>query len=171
MPEVNSTPAGPRLPYTIRPPRPGDFGWIVYRHGALYAREYGWGANFEGLVAGIVADFIRDFDAARERCWIAERDGRDVGCIVLAKQSDAVAKLRLFLVEPEARGLGIGRRLVDECIAFARQAGYSRITLWTEDVLLAARHIYERAGFRMVHSEPDESLAPGLHSETWELSL
>lgn len=164
-------PAQPQARVVIRQPRPGDYGWIVYRHGALYSAEYGWNERFEGLVATIVAGFIKGHDPQRERLWIAELDGANAGCIALVAETDAVAKLRIFLVEPAARGLGIGRRLIDECLRFARQAGYRKVRLWTENVLLAARHLYEQAGFRLVHVESDDSLAPGLLSETWELDL
>jgi DNA-binding MarR family transcriptional regulator/N-acetylglutamate synthase-like GNAT family acetyltransferase len=151
--------------------QPGDFGWVVSRHGAIYAREYGWDLTFEALVASIVAKFIDHFDAENERVWIAERNGERVGCLFLVKQSRRVAKLRLFLVEPEARGLGIGRRMVDELIAFARSRGYHTIRLWTQSCLLAARHIYAQAGFRLIAEEPNHAFGYDLVSETWELRL
>jgi DNA-binding MarR family transcriptional regulator/GNAT superfamily N-acetyltransferase len=161
----------PSEPYLLRPHRPGDMGWIVHRHGALYAKEYGWDDSFEALVADIAAAFIRDFDPKRERCWIAEKDGEIVGSVLLVRQDEEVAKLRLLYVEPRARGLGIGRRLVDECIGFARAAGYRRISLWTNDVLHAARAIYRAAGFRLVRSEPHHSFGHDLVGEFWELEL
>jgi len=158
-------------PYLLRPHQPGDMGWVVGRHGALYAQEYRWNMEFEALVADIVAAFIRNFEERRERCWIAEVDGAPVGSVFLVKQSDDVAKLRLLLVEPQARGLGIGARLVSECIRFARITGYRTLTLWTNDVLIAARRIYQAAGFRLVQEEKHRSFGHDLVGQNWEMEL
>ncbi|HEY8598699.1 MAG TPA: GNAT family N-acetyltransferase [Thermomicrobiales bacterium] len=151
--------------------QPGDLGWVIGRHGERYWQEYGWDAQFEALVAGIVAGFAANYDAERERCWIAELGGEQVGCIFLVKASDTTGKLRLFLVEPLARGQGIGKLLVNECIRFARTAGYSTITLWTVDILRAARHLYEQNGFRLIHSETNRNFGHDLVDQTWELTL
>jgi GNAT superfamily N-acetyltransferase len=155
----------------LRPPRPGDFGWMVARHAILYAREYCWTENFEGLCAQIVADFVNNNDPQCERCWIAERDGEIVGSVLLVRDSPEVARLRLLLVEPSARGLGIGTRLTDECVRFARTCGYRQITLWTHSVLVDARRIYERAGFRLTSSEPRRNWGHDVVSEHWDLVL
>jgi len=157
--------------FLLRSHRPGDIGWIVSRHGAIYAQEYGWDIGFEALAAEIAAQFIRSYDAAREHCWIAEIGGEPVGSIFLVKGSDEVAKLRLLLVEKRARGLGVGRALTEQCIRFARDAGYTSITLWTQSILLAARGIYQRAGFRRVKEEKHHSFGVDLVGETWELKL
>ena len=167
-------------PWLLRPPHHGDIGWVVGRHGALYAREYGWDWRFEALVARIAADFVERFDPAREACWIAEQDGGNVGCVFLVQARDespqqaaveGTAQLRMLLVEPTARGLGIGARLVDECERFARARGYRRIFLWTNSILSAARAIYKRAGYVLTRSEPHQSFGHKLVGETWELTL
>ena len=160
---------------TLRAPRPGEFGWIVQRHGLLYAQEQGWDARFEGVVAGVVSDYIKSFDPAREACWIAERDdvpgGQPVGSIMLARESDTIGRLRLLLVEPSARGLGVGDKLVTECMSFARLAGYQEVVLWTQANLLPARRLYERAGFVLEESWPYDGFGDGLISETWRLKF
>jgi GNAT superfamily N-acetyltransferase len=156
---------------SLRPHRPGDIGWVVHRHGALYFQEHGWDERFEALVAGIAKDFVENFDPARERCWIAEVDSRPVGCVFLVKQSKTVAKLRLLLVEPEARGKGVGKRLVGECVAFARDKGYRKLVLWTQSNLAAARAIYKAAGFKRTRQERHSSFGYDLTGEYWELQL
>jgi DNA-binding MarR family transcriptional regulator/GNAT superfamily N-acetyltransferase len=166
-------------PYLLRPHRPGDMGWIVSRHGALYAQEHRYDMRFEAMVARIAADFIERFDATREACWMAERDGANVGSVAIVQARDEVshaplpgtAQLRLLLVEPSARGLGIGKRLVDECERFARLAGYERITLWTNSQLDAARGIYQKAGYTCVASEAHHSFGHDLVGETWQKEL
>lgn len=159
------------LAYVLRGPKPGDFGWVVARHAELYLAEYGWGEPFEGLCAQIVADYANKNDPARERCWIAERHGEPVGSIFLVRDSDDVARIRLLLVDPKGRGLGIGKRLVDECVTFARAAGYKQVTLWTHSVLTAARHIYEQAGFTLTASEPRHTWGQDVVAEFWDLRL
>lgn len=158
-------------PATLRDPRPGDMGWVVQSHGALYAGEYGFDSSFEALVAEIAAKFLTSFDASRERCWIADIDGAPVGSVFLVRHSDDVAKLRLLLVDPAGRGQGLGRRLVAECIAFAQACGYRKITLWTQSILVAARKIYQDAGFVLVATDPHRSFGQSLIGETWEREL
>jgi DNA-binding MarR family transcriptional regulator/GNAT superfamily N-acetyltransferase len=158
-------------PFLLRPHQPGDMGWIVQRHGTVYAEEYGWDATFEALVAEVAAEFLRKFDPAREHSWIAEKDGEIVGSVLLVAHGAGTAKIRLLIVDRKARGLGLGARLVDECIRFARRVGYRKVTLWTNSVLLAARRIYEAAGFRLVAAEPHRSFGKDLVGETWELEL
>jgi DNA-binding MarR family transcriptional regulator/GNAT superfamily N-acetyltransferase len=165
------TSPSPERRYTLRPPWPGDFGWIVKRHAEIYAAEYQWTAPFEGVCAQIVADFANTHDPKRERCWIAEMDGDNVGSIFLAKESETVARVRLLLVDPRARGLGLGTRLTDECVRFARRSSYRKITLWTHSVLTAARHIYQKAGFKLMRSEQHESWGRPVTSEHWDLEL
>ena len=157
--------------YIIRNPEPGDIGWITHRHGALYSQEYGFDWTFEALVSRILADFIDNFVPKRERCWIAERDGEIVGSIFAVRQDDETAKLRLLYVEPGARGLGIGGRLVEECIRFTRNCGYKQLVLWTNDVLVSARKIYQAAGFELVAEEPHHSFGVDLMGQNWELDL
>jgi DNA-binding MarR family transcriptional regulator/GNAT superfamily N-acetyltransferase len=163
--------AEPRVPYLLRDLQSGDIGWIVQRQGVLYAQEYGWDETFEGLVAEIAGAFVKNFNPKMERCWVAERDGDIVGSVFLVRNSDALAKLRLLYVEPSARGLGIGRRLVDECIRFARAKGYKTLTLWTNDVLVSARRIYEAAGFKLVDQERHRSFGKDLVGQNWNIAL
>ncbi len=177
----NPEPRSNALPRTfeLRAPRPGDIGWVISRHGALYADEYGWDMRFEALVAGIAGRFVEQFDAACEACWIAERNGESVGCVFLVQARDmttdqpeaGVAQLRMLLVEPSARGLGLGAALVAACEAFARQSGYRTIRLWTNSVLTGARAIYQRGGYRLIASETHHSFGHELVGETWELTL
>jgi GNAT superfamily N-acetyltransferase len=162
--------AEPR-PLVIRPLRAGDFGWVVHRHGALYAQEYGWDATFEALAARVVADYIQNRDPKREEAWIAELDEEPVGCVFCVKEDEEVARLRLLLVEPKARGMRIGSRLVDQCVRFSKGAGYKRLVLWTNDVLVSARRIYEAAGFRLASESPHHSFGHDLVEQDWVLDL
>ncbi|MCC6246036.1 MAG: MarR family transcriptional regulator [Gemmatimonadaceae bacterium] len=167
---LGDTPPSP-VPYVLRPPHPGDLGWVVQRHAAIYANEYHWDMRFEGLVAEIVATFVRNFDAQRERCWIAERNDENVGSVFLVKKTETTAQLRMLLVEPSARGLGIASHLVKECTRFARQVGYREIVLWTNSILTSARRIYEAEGYVLVDEAPHESFGHALVGQHWRLTL
>ena len=158
-------------PFLIRQNAPGDIGWIIHRHASIYAAEYGWDDSFEALVAEIAGRFLKSHDPKRERCWLAERDREIVGSVFLVDAGEGIAKLRLLYVEPEARGLGLGRRLVEEALRFAERAGYRRVALWTNDVLVAARRIYEAAGFQLISSERHHSFGKDLVGENWEKVL
>ena len=171
---MGSTDQATGRPFVLRTHRPGDIGWIIHRHGALYYEEYGWDERFEALVANIGADFINNYDPESERCWIAEKDGKFLGCIMLVKDRSSkgdAAKLRLLLVEPSARGLGVGRSLVRQCTEFARQVGYTRIVLWTNSVLTSARRLYAAEGYQHIQSEEHESFGFKLVGESWQLKL
>ncbi len=158
-------------PFILRPPEPGDMGWVVHRHGVLYAQDYGWNELFEAFVAQIVSDFVTNYKQSKERCWIAEMGGEIVGSVFVAQGSETIAKLRLLLVEPKARGMGLGASLVQECIRFARRCGYQKLMLWTNSVLMEARHIYEKAGFTLIAKEEHHSFGRDLIGETWDLTL
>ena len=167
------TPTTSESPYSLRSHRPGDMGWVVHRHGVLYSQEYGWDEHFEALVANLAGDFITNYDPRLERCWLAERDGERLGCIFLVRHRDeaATARLRMLLVEPSARGLGLGKALVHECVSFARTAGYNRVVLWTVNLLSAAGHIYAQAGFKLVQEQAVHRYGADMIDQTWELAL
>jgi len=156
---------------TLRAHQPGDMGWVIHRHAVLYHEAYGWDGSFEAMVAEIAKNFLQNFDPQKERCWIVERDGEILGSIFLVKQSDTVAQLRMFYIEPKARGMGLGNRLVQECVQLARQKGYQTIVLETANMLLPARHLYQKAGFQLIHEEARHSFGADIVVETWELEL
>lgn len=162
MEQIQGLLGEPSPSYILRNPQPGDMGWIIHRQALLYAQEYGWNNEYEALVADILAKFVREFDPARERCWIAEKDGKVIGSIFIVRQDDTTAKLRLLYVDPCARGLGIGSRLVDECLRFSRQVGYTKMVLWTNSILTGARRIYDKAGFQLVEEEAHHSFGKDL---------
>jgi DNA-binding MarR family transcriptional regulator/GNAT superfamily N-acetyltransferase len=168
---LGERPVERQRPYILRTHQPGDMGWVVARHGVLYTQEYGWDETFEGLVAEIAGEFLQKYDPKKERCWIAEQDGENVGSIFLVKKTATVAKLRLLIVDPKARGSGIGRRLVTECVRHARQVGYKKMTLWTQSHLHAARKLYQEAGFQLTKSWAVHSWGKDMVSETWDLDL
>lgn len=157
--------------YILRPHRPGDMGWVISAHGEIYAEEFGWNIEFEAFVAEIAAKFIKEFDPVWENCWIAEKDGERIGAVFVVRHSKRVAKLRMLIVDPRGRGLGLGRRLVEECLRFARAKGYAKMVLWTNSVLTAARAIYIATGFKLVAEEKHHSFGVDLVGETWELEL
>ncbi|WP_280329386.1 bifunctional helix-turn-helix transcriptional regulator/GNAT family N-acetyltransferase [Nocardia wallacei] len=161
----------PGAPFLLRDPRPGDYGWVIQRNAALYSAEYGWNADYETLVARIVADYLETREPQAERAWIADRDGEPIGCVFCVREDDTTARLRLLLVEPSARGLGVGSALVEECLRFATAAGYRSMVLWTNDVLTSARRVYERAGFDLVETEPHHSFGKDLTGQTWRRTL
>jgi GNAT superfamily N-acetyltransferase len=169
--EATLAPRQPAQEIMLREHRIGDMGWIVHRQSVLYAREYGWDGEYETLVFDIIARFLRDFDRDREKCWVAERLGEIVGSVFLVRDTDSIARLRLLYLEPSARGMGVGRRLVDQCIGFASEKGYERIDLWTNSVLNSARRIYEKAGFYLVREEPHHSFGKDLVGQHWSLEL
>ena len=164
-------PATNSPPYLLRPHQPGDIGWLIGQHGSYYSTTYGWDETFEGLAAEIAGTFLQNFDPKRERCWVAERDGKRVGAVILLKKTEDTAQLRMLIVKPEARGFGIGKRLVQECTRFARQAGYNKIMLWTDKGLDAARAIYEKEGYQLIKEEPHTSFGHDLIGQIWELEL
>lgn len=168
---LSGAPEPANNPVVIRHHRPGDIGWIVQRHGEIYNAEYGWDERFEALVAGIMARFVESYDPAKERCWIAESQGKRLGAIMAARIDDETAQLRVLIVEPDARGLGLGRTLVETCIGFAQQARYKKMRLWTDNILDAARHIYKQAGFKLIDSKPHADWGEDLIGEIWELDL
>ncbi len=161
----------PEAPYHLRSLQPGDLGWIIHRHGVLYAAEFGWGERFEALVAQIASEIVFNFDATKERCWLAERDGKIPGSVFLVRGEGSVAKLRLLLVEPSARGLGVGTRLVREAVDFARECGYTLVKLWTHRELVAAQHIYKKLGFRLTEEEPHAEWGVPVIGQKWELNF
>lgn len=167
MDKIETLPSDKVQSYVLREPQPGDMGWIVHRQAVLYAEEYGWNSEYEALVAEIVAKYLREFDPKSECCWIAERNGMVVGSVFVVRESETTAKLRLLYVDPSARGLGIGSRLVDECLRFARLVGYKQMVLWTNSVLADARRIYERANFKLLEEEPHYSFGKHLIGQVW----